>query len=355
MNETNALQTPLLTIAIPTWNRAAYLAQNLAQLRSEMEEIAPGTVEIVVSDNCSPDHTGDVVQAELRQGAPIRYVRNPENLGWARNFAQAFELASGKYTLLLGDDDLLVDGALKLLLARLRESDYGVVSLRAYGFDEDFRKEYPGGKGRERTFTDSNRFLIAINRHFTLTSSCVINKSLISKVNARQYITTDLASFHLVLRASLAAGRNLYLDKYLLASKRQNSSNYDYTDIFVRQLWGIIDDHVAFGLTPRTVRILERIKLLSYYPFYMLDLRLSRKGDLAKTGQDLAARFGDRFLFRCWLLPIIRWPRPFAIVWGAGTTVIGRALDGQLWRGIVFAWNKFTKRLSRKSRPPSPS
>src|SRR6185436_21130825 len=132
MNETNALQTPLLTIAIPTWNRAAYLAQNLAQLRSEMEEIAPGTVEIVVSDNCSPDHTGDVVQTELRQGAPIRYVRNPENLGWAKNFAQAFELASGKYTLLLGDDDLLVDGALKLLLARLRESDYGVVSLRAY-------------------------------------------------------------------------------------------------------------------------------------------------------------------------------------------------------------------------------
>src|SRR5262245_13625591 len=109
---------PLLTIAIPTWNRASYLEQNLAQLGAEMRGVAPGEVELLISDNHSTDSTPKVVENAQRAGLAIRYVRNAENLGWGRNFAQCFELASGTYLLLLGDDDLLCDGALRLTLDR---------------------------------------------------------------------------------------------------------------------------------------------------------------------------------------------------------------------------------------------
>lgn len=337
---------PLLTIAIPTWNRAAYLKMNLAQLRSELAGVDPDLVEIIVSDNCSPDSTTTVVEEAVNSGLPVRYIRNEKNLGWALNFAQAFDLSRGKHVLLCGDDDLFVDGALAVLLRRLEDGDYGVICLRPYGYDDDFRQEYPGKYGREREFQDANQFLIAISRYFTLTSACIINKSQLPHVNSMEFISTDLAAFHLVLRAALSAKKNLFIDRYMIASKRQNSFAYEYTDVFVSQLWRIIDAHIPFGLQPETVRTIERDKLLSYYPFYMLDLRLSGRGNLKAAFDVFASRFHDRWLFKYWLAPIIRLPRPLAIAWGAIATVIGRIKNGEARRGIKFALNKLVRYCS---------
>ncbi|HYC48442.1 MAG TPA: glycosyltransferase family 2 protein [Burkholderiales bacterium] len=335
--------TALVTIAIPTWNRARYLAQNLAQLRSEMAALDSSLVEVLVSDNCSPDDTPLVVESAIRDGLPVRYVRNETNLGWAVNFAQCFELAQGRYVLLLGDDDLFVDGALAMLVARLQEQEYGVVCIRPYGYDEDFRQEHPGGGGRERAFSDTNAFLLAISRYFTLTSACVINKALVQSVDSRQFLKSDLAVFHLILRAALAADHNLYIEKYLLASKRQNSFSYEYTEVFVNQFWAILDAHVPHGLTARTIRKLERDKLLSYYPFYLLDLRMWGRGSPDVALRNFERRFKGRLLFTVWLLPIIRWPKPLAVLWGSATTVVGRILAGDLRRGFAFALNKATR------------
>lgn len=336
---------PALTVAIPTYNRAGYLAQNLAQLRRELVGIAPGTVEVLVSDNCSPDDTPAVVEAAVRDGMPIRYVRNAENIGWGRNFAQCFHLASGMYTLLLGDDDLLVDGTLALLLDRLAGHEYGVVLLRAYGFDGDFKREYPGGGGRERRFEDANEFLVAVGPQLTLISSCVFNKRLIADVDTSQFAAGDLGALPLALRAALAAPENLYLDRYLIAGKRQNSFSYDYATVFVDELWRIIDEHRPLGLSEDAVRRIERNMLLSYYPFYLLDLLLARRSDRTATLERFARRFGGRWMFELWLAPTLRLPRPLGIVWGAATTLVGRVAGGELRRGLRFAVHRVRQRL----------
>ncbi len=314
------------------------MAQNLEQLRTEMARIRAGLIEVLVSDNCSPDSTPMVVEDAIKSGLPIRYVRNDKNVGWALNFAQCFDLALGKYVVLLGDDDLFVDGALSLLIGRLSQKDYGVVCLRPYGFDKDFRREFPGGGGRERVFRDANQFLVAISRCFTLTSACVLNKSLLPGIESKRFSAADLAAFHFVLRAALAAQENLFIDRYLIAAKRQNSSNYEFAEVHVGQFWRIIDAHIVFGLKPEAVRVIERRRMLSYYPFYLFDLRLSRRGDLKLTFDHFASRFQDRWLFRYWLAPIIRWPRPLAIIWGGATTLVGRVIDGDFRRGVKFAW-----------------
>lgn len=332
----------LLTVAIPTWNRAFYLAANLTQLQSELRGVAPGTVDVLVSDNCSPDNTSEVVGQARKAGLPVKYVRNEQNVGWARNFAQAFDLAGGRHVLLMGDDDLFVDGALALLLDRLRRDNYGVVCMRPYGYDADFRREFPGGKGREHVFGDANDFLVATSKYFTLTSALVLNKTMLAGVDSRQFITSDLASFHLMLRAALAAPKNLFVDQYLIASKRQNSASYEFASIFVDQLWQIIDAHRSFGLRDGTIRRLERDKMLSYYPFYLLDQRLARRGDLAVTRDLFGRRFRGRWLYACWLAPTIRLPRPLAILWGGATTFIGRVIGGDFRRGLKFAWNRLT-------------
>lgn len=341
---------PLLTIAIPTYNRADFLRINLEQLRSELRGVEPQLVEVLVSDNCSPDTTAEVVKRAIEDGLVIRYVRNEENLGWGRNFAQCYDLARGNYVLLLGDDDLFVDGALAPLLDRLSSRGYGVVLLRPFGYDEDFRHEYPGGGGAERTFTDSNRFFLAVGALMTLTSSCVINKTLLEGFSLGTYAHGDLATLPLVLRAATTARANLFVDRYVIAGKRQNSFNYDYAEVFVGELWRTIDAHVGPGLTQRTVRALERKMLFSYYPFYAFDFRMARRGSLESMKRHFSRRFGRHALYWAWLAPTIVLPRPLAVPWGAATTVVGRVLGGELRRGAAFAWTRIARRLGAAGR-----
>ena len=341
---------PLLTIAIPTYNRSGYLRQNLEQLRLQLQlqAIPSGTVEVIVSDNCSSDDTGAVVMSMTCEVMPIRYIRNYTNLGWALNFAQSFDLARGKYILMSGDDDLLVDGALQILLDKVSARDYGIVCMRPYGYEEDFRNEKPALKYSEKRFEDSGDFLIAIHRWFTLTSALVINKSLLPGVSSTEFVDTDLATFHLVLRASLAAKENLFINAYLIASKRQNSFSYEFVDVFVDQFWRIIDAQRTHGLKPETIRAIETRRLFSYYPFYMFDLRSTGRGDRTVAQAALSRRFSGRLLYELWLAPTLRLPIFFAVGWGAMTTAIGRVAAGDLRRGLKFLESKLRQMFNRK-------
>lgn len=340
---------PLLTIAIPTWNRAAYLEKNLAQMRAQMRDVSPGLVELLVSDNHSTDSTPHVVEEAQRAGLAIRYVRNPENLGWGRNFAQCFELAGGKYLLLLGDDDLLTDGALRLLLERLASKEYGVVCLGAYGFDVDFRQEYPGDYGYEREFADPNDFLVAVGPLATLISSCVVNKTLLGGLDSRRYASGDLAFLPMVLTAAIAGRTNLFLRRFLIASKRANSFSYEFSGVFVTEMWSLYDEHVGRGLEAKTLRAIERAMLFSYYPYYLLDLRLARRSDPRVALGNFSRRFERQWLYELWVAPTLRLPRPLAILWGGATTLLGRILNGEWRLGFAVLWSKLKRSFGSKA------
>ncbi len=343
-----SVSPPLLTIAIPTYNRCGYLAINLAQLRKEMAGVPAGMVEILVSDNASPDDTTRIVKEATDSGLPVRYVRNETNIGSDANIAQAYNLAAGKYVLILGDDDLLIDDALALLLQKLRERDYGVVTLRPYGYDVDFRREYPGGIGSERVFDNAGDFLVAINALMTLISACVINKSLTPGLDTNQFCGGNLVQAHLVLNAALAASHNLYLTHYLVAYKRNNSGGYDFFGILVTSLGAVIDQHRNAILTPQVIRRIENRLIVGYYPLYALKQRYYGFGDIESTRKHLAQRFGGRWLYRLTLEPIVNAPRPVAILWGGIVTAIGRTMTGDLRRGVAFIVAKIFNELGSK-------
>jgi glycosyltransferase involved in cell wall biosynthesis len=95
---------PLVTIAIPTYNRAAtYFPQSLQSALSQTYS----NIEIVVSDNCSTDRTQAMVTGI---GDPrIRYFRHDPGIGQKNNYNFCFEQAKGSYVLLLHDDDAIDD------------------------------------------------------------------------------------------------------------------------------------------------------------------------------------------------------------------------------------------------------
>jgi len=130
--------TPILSICIPTYHRANLLELALSSLAPQVEAMH-GEVELIVADNCSPDHTQEVV-GKAQQYGSIRYYRNPTNIGFARNILLLTnELASGEFCWIVGDDDMIVQGKVAKvvnLIKSNRDLDYFFVNYFSKFIDE---------------------------------------------------------------------------------------------------------------------------------------------------------------------------------------------------------------------------
>jgi len=134
---------PLVTIAMPTYNRAdGYLAEALESALAQT--YAP--LEILVSDNCSTDDTTALV---ARYDDPrIRYVRHDTNLGAQGNFDFCLDAARGDFFVMLHDDDRmdpdLVEVCVNALAGR-RGVGYVRTGNRLLDGDGSVRRERPNG------------------------------------------------------------------------------------------------------------------------------------------------------------------------------------------------------------------
>jgi glycosyltransferase involved in cell wall biosynthesis len=113
---------PLVTIAIPTYNRAGgYLG---LALQSASGQTYPD-IEILVADNASTDGTGDLVRSYA--DPRIRYIRHAANIGANNNFNFCVREARGKYFLLLHDDDLIDPDFVEVCMDAVGTGDAGLV------------------------------------------------------------------------------------------------------------------------------------------------------------------------------------------------------------------------------------
>lgn len=121
---------PLLSICIPTYNRAEKLQQCLEHIVSECKDSpVQNLVEVVVSDNASQDNTAQVVKQFQERFANIRYFRNDRNIGIDKNIINSVVRANGKYCWHIGDDDFMVPGSLKFLVDFFSKNEVAVLTV----------------------------------------------------------------------------------------------------------------------------------------------------------------------------------------------------------------------------------
>lgn len=113
---------PLLSICIPTYNRAELVTVLLNYLYKEYEKLSfddKENCEILVRDNCSEDNTEYCITEFLSSKKFASYHRNDTNIGATNNFLLLTQEAKGEYVWLLADDDELKDGLVGKILDSL--------------------------------------------------------------------------------------------------------------------------------------------------------------------------------------------------------------------------------------------
>ncbi|MEB3218350.1 MAG: glycosyltransferase family 2 protein [Nostocales cyanobacterium 94392] len=113
----NYQKQPLVSVIIPTYNRPDYLKLALTSAVQQTYQ----DIEIIVSDNCSPQNPQSIVESFA--DSRIRFFRNESNLGMFANTINAFKKARGKYVASLLDDDMWEKDFLAKLVPALEAND----------------------------------------------------------------------------------------------------------------------------------------------------------------------------------------------------------------------------------------
>lgn len=127
--------TPLLSLAVPTYNRPEFLDELLASVAAEIrrDPTLETALEVVVSDNASEPSTLETVRRwEVLLPNVISYRRNSINLGGPGNLVAAIEAARGAYVMYIGDDDRLRVGSLNSIRQFIHAQETPPVCLFAY-------------------------------------------------------------------------------------------------------------------------------------------------------------------------------------------------------------------------------
>lgn len=116
-----------VTIGLPVYNGQRYLPLAIDSILSQTY----GDFELLIVDNASTDGTRAICEAYAAKDSRIRYYGNAENIGAARNFNLAFQLAQGQYFKWAAHDDILAPTFLAETV-KVLDADPEVVLCHSY-------------------------------------------------------------------------------------------------------------------------------------------------------------------------------------------------------------------------------
>ncbi|GBF79196.1 glycosyltransferase family 2 protein [Aphanothece sacrum] len=115
------LTIPVLSICIPAYNRPEWLKRALISIMKVNAEFYQ-EVEIIVSDDSSDPSCGEIAQTILKKwSGKWQYQANFPRLGMAQNWNNGIKMASGKYVLVLHDDDFLLTNSIENILKKIKD------------------------------------------------------------------------------------------------------------------------------------------------------------------------------------------------------------------------------------------
>jgi GT2 family glycosyltransferase len=118
------VSAPWLSVIMPTFNGAAYLATTLASIECQQDD----QIEVIAVDDGSSDATLSILQGRCGR-LPLRVIASGRVGNWAANTNIGLAEARGKYACFLHQDDLWLPGRLQVVRRLLAQAPRSVLLL----------------------------------------------------------------------------------------------------------------------------------------------------------------------------------------------------------------------------------
>lgn len=302
---------PLLTIAIPTYNRASYLDLCLKRITEEIASLSKenrSLVNVYVSDNASSDSTVEItLKYQSLNLYGFKVVRNTENIGADNNIAQCYDSAISSYVWVLGDDDIILPGCLAMVLDVLQNQKIDILYLNNYWFTDNYaERELPQKMHGISMFWESLGFARRTNVMLTFISAMVVRSSIGLELRS-ELLASNLVQLSWVLPLLRDGKCFAIIEDTVVAARGSNSGGYGLVQVFGSNLVRITNKILKDK--PNVARAIQNGAIVNFFLGFILDFRKGNSQFSDKNmGVGLKDAYGDNWRYYVFLAPLIRLP-----------------------------------------------
>jgi abequosyltransferase len=253
------MDRPLLTIAIPTYNRVEYLKRNLDSIFSQIDSLT-NEIEIIISDNASTDRTEEFLITLQSEGKQFKYYRNQENLGPDKNISSCYTYATGTFLWIFSDDDFLVQNSLAKILKVLKDNlNAGNCFLSSRWYSDDAEPiVLPDGRLNYSLNTPRQQFK-RLSYWITFISGNIVNKKKLEESSLVTFpYNTSLVQLGWIVPSIFLGDKNIYVEDEVLCCKIQKNRGYPIVQIFCTNLFRLLRSFEKKGIGGDLVKMVRQ-------------------------------------------------------------------------------------------------
>lgn len=242
----------ILSICIPTYNRAKFLDKNLKILIRLCKKYS---IPIYISDNNSTDNTSVVVKKNMKNYEYLFYKCLDKNLGIDLNMDSVIKMSKSKFSWLFSDDDSIDDDSIDVLLHNIEKHNPDFILLNHRERDL-FTKELLINNYlnvESKYFLIDSETLLSLYAHqMTLLSACVVKTEDWKKINYASYKAKFYFHIHNIFSNLDSNSQILFIGKTLFTKFNGNTWQFNKNEI----------DAVLHFYYPRTINDLSNSYLI---------------------------------------------------------------------------------------------
>lgn len=134
------MTTPLVSIIIPTFNRASLIGETLDSVLAQTYT----NWECLIVDDGSTDDTKEVVEEYVKNDSRVQYYHRPKDRPKGANACRnyGFELSKGEFVIFFDSDDKMTINHVEVKVKTLLENNVDYVISKTKYFNSDIKDEF---------------------------------------------------------------------------------------------------------------------------------------------------------------------------------------------------------------------
>ncbi|MBX9852136.1 MAG: glycosyltransferase family 2 protein [Cytophagaceae bacterium] len=251
----SASSTPLVSIALCTYNGAPFLEAQLDSIFSQTYT----NIEVIAVDDVSSDRTVEILK-NYSTRYNLKVFINEKNLGYIKNFERAISLCNGDYIALCDQDDIWEKSKIEVLLKGIGENQL------IYSDSEMIRRD---GTSLNKKISDVQNFVQGHQPESFLFHNCVAGHTCLFKKELKNYIfpfPEKLYHDWWIVFAASSVGKITYVNSCLTRYRQHESANTDM--LHLRTPEKVIEGDKSRKLEQRTINVINNLSI--YYGFKYL-------------------------------------------------------------------------------------